>query len=127
MKSFNWVFRDFISKKSPYALASRLGKSEKLILTYALEVLKIINFHAPELAFRALQEIANELGYRLEPHPKEGEVPFHKILKELNDVEEALVDETNSIEEDIKEIEEALHVLLQKKAELKRKLEHKRR
>jgi hypothetical protein len=31
MKHFNWVFREFISRKSPYALASRLGKSEKLI------------------------------------------------------------------------------------------------
>ena len=33
--SFNWVFREFISRKSPYALASRLGKSEKLIYAWA--------------------------------------------------------------------------------------------
>jgi len=26
MKHFNWVFRELISRKSPYALASRLGK-----------------------------------------------------------------------------------------------------
>ncbi len=138
MKNFSWLFREFISRKSPYALASRLQKSEKLIyawsqdeaspfyrrdpLTYALSVLKVINDHCPDLAFRALQEIAHELGYRLEPHPAEREIPFKEILKELNDAEEALADENNSLEEDLKEVEEAIYTLLLKKAELKKKL-----
>ena len=136
--SFNWVFREFISRKSPYALASRLGKSEKLIyawaqdesspfhrrdpLSYALNTLRVINDHIPELAFKALQEIAHELGYRLEPYPAEREVPFKELLKELNDAEEALVDENNSLEDDLKEVEEAIYTLLLKKAELKKKL-----
>jgi hypothetical protein len=138
--SFNWVFREFISRKSPYALASRLGKSEKLIyawaqdesspfyrrdpLSYALNTLKVINDHCPDLAYKALSEIARELGYRLEPYPAqhEKEVSFKEILKELNDAEEALVDEENSIEEDLKEVEEAIYTLLLKKAELKKKL-----
>jgi hypothetical protein len=136
--SFNWVFREFISRKSPYALASRLGKSEKLIyawaqdesspfhrkdpLSYALNTLRVINDHIPELAFKALQEIAHELGYRLEPYPSEREVPFKEILKELNDAEEALVDQDNSLEEDLKEVEEAIYSLLMKRAELKKKL-----
>ena len=140
MKNFSWLFREFISRKSPYALASRLQKSEKLIyawsqdetspfyrrdpLTYALSVLKVINDHAPDLAYRALSELARELGYRLEPYPSqhEKEVQFHQVLRELNDVEESLADPENSIEEDLKEIDEALHVLLLKKAELKKKL-----
>jgi len=143
--SFNWVFREFISRKSPYALASRLGRSEKLIyawaqeesspfyrrdpLSYALSVLRVINDHCPDLAFKALSEIARELGYRLEPHPSqhEKEVPFKEILKELNDAQEALVDDQNSIEEDLKEIDEALHVLLRKKAELLKKAEREGR
>ncbi len=136
--SFNWVFREFISRKSPYPLASRLGKSEKLIyawaqdesspfhrrdpLSYALDTLRIINDHLPELAFKALQEIAHELGYRLEPYPAEREVPFKEILRELNDVEEALADDQNSLEEDLKEVEEAIYTLLLKRAELKKKL-----
>ncbi len=137
--SFNWVFREFISRKSPYALASRLGKSEKLIyawaqdesspfhrkdpLSYALNTLRVINDHCPDLAYRALAEIARQLGYRLEPYPSaEKEVPFKEILKELNDAQEALVDEDNSLEEDLKEVEEAIYTLLLKKAELKRKL-----
>ncbi len=141
MKNFSWLFREFISRKSPYALASRLGKSEKLVyawaqdesspfyrrdpLTYALNVLKTINDHCPDLAFRALQEIARELGYKLEPYPSqhEKEVQFYRVLKELNDVQESLADPENSIEEDLKEIDEALHVLLLKKAELLKKLE----
>ena len=141
MKNFSWLFREFISRKSPYALASRLQKSEKLIyawsqdetspfyrrdpLTYALSVLKVINDHAPDLAYRALSEIASELGYRLEPYPAEREVPFKEILKELNDAEEALVDEENSIEEDLREVEEAIYTLLLKRAELKKKLVEK--
>jgi hypothetical protein len=136
--SFNWVFREFISRKSPYALASRLGKSEKLIyawaqdesspfhrkdpLSYALNTLKVINDHCPDLAFKALQEIAHELGYRLEPYPSEKEIPFKQLLKELNDVEEALVDEENDLAEDLKEVEEAIYSLLMKRAELKKKL-----
>jgi hypothetical protein len=136
--SFNWVFREFISRKSPYALASRLGKSEKLIyawaqdegspfhrkdpLSYALNTLRVINDHIPELAFKALQEIAHELGYRLEPYPSEKEVSFKQLLKELNDVEEALVDEENDLTEDLKEVEEAIYSLLMKRAELKKKL-----
>ena len=136
--SFNWVFREFISRKSPYALASRLGKSEKLIyawaqdesspfhrkdpLSYALNTLKVINDHCPDLAFKALQEIAHELGYRLEPYPSEKEIPFKQLLKELNDVEEALVDEENDLAEDLKEVEEAIYNLLIKRAELKKKL-----
>jgi hypothetical protein len=137
--SFNWVFREFISRKSPYALASRLQKSEKLIyawsqeetspfyrrdpLSYALSVLKVINDHCPDLAYRALSEIARELGYRLEPYPAEREVQFHQVLRELNDVGESLADPENSLEEDLKEIDEALHVLLLKKAVLLKKLE----
>ncbi len=136
--SFNWVFREFISRKSPYPLASRLGKSEKLIyawaqdesspfhrkdpLSYALNTIRVINDHCPDLAYRALSEIASELGYRLEPYPAEREVPFKEILEELNDAEEALVDENNSLEEDLKEVEEAIYTLLLKKAELKKKL-----
>jgi hypothetical protein len=136
--SFNWVFREFISRKSPYALASRLGKSEKLIyawaqdesspfhrkdpLSYALNTLRVINDHYPELAFKALSEIAGELGYRLEPYPTEKEVPFKEILRELNDVEEVLADTENDIEEDLKEVEEAIYSLLMKKAELKKRL-----
>jgi hypothetical protein len=103
--SFNWVFREFLRKKSPYPLASRLQRSEKLIyawsmdednpfhrrdpLSYAMDTLLIIHEHMPELAFKALQEIAHRLGYRLEPYPAEREVPFKEILKELNDAEEA--------------------------------------
>jgi type III secretion system FlhB-like substrate exporter len=139
--SFNWVFREFISRKSPYALASRLGKSEKLIyawaqeesspfyrkdpLSYALNVLRVINDHIPELAYRALSEIARELGYRLEPYPSSGEreVLFHQVLKELNEAEEALANPENDIEEDLREVEEAIYTLLLKKAELLRKLE----
>jgi hypothetical protein len=136
--SFNWVFREFLRKKSPYPLASRLQRSEKLIyawsmdednpfhrrdpLSYAMDTLLIIHEHMPELAFKALQEIAHRLGYRLEPYPAEREVPFKEILKELNDAEEALVDENNSLEDDIKEVEEAIYTLLLKKAELKKKL-----
>jgi len=141
MKNFSWLFREFLQKKSPYPLASRLGKSEKLIyawaqdesspfyrrdpLSYALSVLRVINDHCPDLAYRALSEIARELGYRLEPYPfsSEKEIPFREILKELNDAEETLADDQNSIEEDLKEIDEALHVLLLKKAELLKKLE----
>jgi hypothetical protein len=142
MKNFSWLFREFISRKSPYALASRLQKSEKLIyawsqdetspfyrrdpLTYALSVLKVINDHAPDLAYKALSEIASELGYRLEPYPSsqhEKEVQFYRVLKELNDVQESLADPENSIEEDLKEIDEALHVLLLKKAELLKRAE----
>ena len=140
MKNFSWLFREFISRKSPYALASRLGKSEKLIyawaqdesspfhrkdpLSYALSVLKVINDHCPDLAYKALSEIARELGYRLEPYPFSGEkeIPFKEILKELNDAEEALADDQNSIEEDLREVEEAIYTLLLKKAELKKKL-----
>jgi hypothetical protein len=141
MKNFSWLFREFLQKKSPYPLASRLGKSEKLIyawaqdesspfyrrdpLSYALSVLRVINDHCPDLAYRALSEIARELGYRLEPYPSqhEKEVQFHQVLRELNDVEESLADPENSLEEDLKEIDEALHVLLLKKAELLKKLE----
>jgi len=140
MKNFSWLFREFLQKKSPYPLASRLGKSEKLIyawaqdesspfyrrdpLSYALSVLKVINDHCPDLAYRALSEIAHELGYRLEPYPfsSEKEIPFKEILKELNDAEEALADDQNSIEEDLREVEEAIYTLLLKKAELKKKL-----
>jgi len=138
MKNFSWLFREFLQKKSPYPLASRLGKSEKLIyawaqdesspfyrrdpLSYALSVLKVINDHCPDLAFKALQEIAHELGYRLEPYPSEREIPFKQLLKELNDVEEALVDEENDLAEDLKEVEEAIYSLLMKRAELKKKL-----
>jgi len=141
--NFSWVFREFISRKSPYALASRLGKSEKLVyawaqdetspfhrkdpLSYALNTLRVINDHCPDLAFRALQEIAHELGYRLEPYPShEKEVQFHQVLRELNDVEESLADPENSIEEDLKEIDDALHVLLLKKAELLKKADLKK-
>jgi len=136
--SFNWVFREFLRKKSPYPLASRLQRSEKLIyawsmdednpfhrrdpLSYAADTLLIIHEHMPELAYRALQQIAHRLGYRLEPYPAEREVPFKEILKELNDAEEALVDENNILEEDLKEVEEAIYTLLLKKAELKKKL-----
>ena len=136
--SFNWVFREFLRKKSPYPLASRLQRSEKLIyawsmdednpfhrrdpLSYATDTLLIIHEHMPELAFKALQEISHRLGYRLEPYPAEREVPFKEILKELNDAEEALVDQDNSLEEDLKEVEEAIYSLLLKKAELKKKL-----
>jgi hypothetical protein len=136
--SFNWVFREFLRKKSPYPLASRLGRSEKLIyawsmdednpfhrrdpLSYAMDTLLVIHEHMPELAFKALQEMAYRLGYKLEPYPAEREVPFKEILKELNDAEEALVDEENSLEEDLKEVEEAIYTLLLKKAELKKKL-----
>ena len=137
--SFNWVFREFLRKKSPYPLASRLGRSEKLIyawsmdednpfhrrdpLSYAMDTLLIIHEHMPELAFKALQEIAHRLGYRLEPYPSsEQEVPFKQLLKELNDVEEALVDEENDLVEDLKEVEEAIYSLLMKRAELKKKL-----
>jgi vacuolar-type H+-ATPase subunit I/STV1 len=139
--SFNWVFREFLRKKSPYPLASRLQRSEKLIyawsmdednpfhrrdpLSYAMDTLRVINDHIPELAFKALSEIASELGYRLEPYPSEREVPFKEILKELNDAEEALADDQNSIEEDLKEVEEAIYTLLLKKAELKKKLVEK--
>jgi hypothetical protein len=141
MKNFSWLFREFISRKSPYALASRLGKSEKLIyawaqdesspfyrrdpLSYALSTLKAINDHCPDLAYKALSEIARELGYRLEPYPSqhENEVQFYKVLKELNDVEESLANPENNIEEDLKEIDEALHVLLLKKAEILKKAE----
>jgi transcriptional regulator with XRE-family HTH domain len=143
MKHFNWVFREFISRKSPYALASRLGKSEKLIyawaqdetspfhrkdpLSYALNTLRVINDHIPELAFKALAEIARELGYRLEPYPStEKEVPFKEILKELNDVEEALADPENDILEDLKEVEEAIYKLVLKKAELLKKAEREK-
>ena len=136
--SFNWVFREFLRKKSPYPLASRLGRSEKLIyawsmdednpfhrrdpLSYAMDTLLIIHEHMPELAFRALQEMAYRLGYRLDKYPTEKEVPFKQILKELNDVEEALADEENDIEEDLREVEEAVYSLLMKRAELKKKL-----
>ena len=136
--SFNWVFREFLRKKSPYPLASRLQRSEKLIyawsmdednpfhrrdpLSYAMDTLLIIHEHMPELAFKALQEMTHRFGYRLEPYPAEREVPFKEILKELNDAEEALVDENNSLEEDLKEVEEAIYTLLLKKAELKKKL-----
>jgi len=139
MKNFSWLFREFISRKSPYALASRLQKSEKLIyawsqeetspfyrrdpLSYALSVLRVINDHRPDLAYRALSEIARELGYRLEPYPAEREVQFHQVLRELNDVGESLADPENSLEEDLKEIDEALHVLMLKKAVLLKKLE----
>jgi len=139
--SFNWVFREFLRKKSPYPLASRLQRSEKLIyawsmdednpfhrrdpLSYATDTLLIIHEHMPELAFKALQEIAHRLGYRLEPYPAEKEVPFKELLKELNDAEEALVDENNSLEDDLKEVEEAIYTLLLKKAELKKKLVEK--
>jgi hypothetical protein len=145
MRPFNWLFREFISRKSPYALASRLQKSEKLIyawsqeetspfyrrdpLSYALNTLKVINDHCPDLAYRALSEIARELGYRLEPYPSqhEKEVPFKEILKELNDVEEALADEENDIMEDLKEVEEAIYKLVLKKAELLKKAEREGR
>jgi hypothetical protein len=136
--SFNWVFREFLRKKSPYPLASRLQRSEKLIyawsmdednpfhrrdpLSYAMDTLLIIHEHMPELAFKALQEIAHRLGYRLEPYPSEKEIPFKQLLKELNDVEEALVDEENDLAEDLKEVEEAIYSLLMKRAELKKKL-----
>jgi hypothetical protein len=136
--SFNWVFREFLRKKSPYPLASRLQRSEKLIyawsmdednpfhrrdpLSYAMDTLLIIHEHMPELAFKALQEIAHRLGYRLEPYPSEKEIPFKQLLKELNDVEEALVDEDNDLAEDLKEVEEAIYSLLMKRAELKKKL-----
>lgn len=136
--NFSWVFREFLRKKSPYPLASRLQRSEKLIyawsmdednpfhrrdpLSYAMDTLLIIHEHMPELAYRALQEIVSRLGYRLEPYPAEREVPFKEILKELNDAEEALVDDQNSLEEDLKEVEEAIYSLLLKKAELKKKL-----
>jgi uncharacterized protein YqgV (UPF0045/DUF77 family) len=92
-------------------------------LSYAMDTLLIIQEHMPELAFKALQEMAHRLGYRLEPYPTEREVPFKEILKELNDAEEALADETNSIEEDLKEVEDAIYTLLLKKAELLKKLE----
>ena len=36
--SFNWVFREFLRKKSPYPLASRLGRSEKLIYAWSMDV-----------------------------------------------------------------------------------------
>jgi len=136
--SFNWVFREFLRKKSPYPLASRLGRSEKLIyawsmdednpfhrrdpLSYAMDTLLVIHEHVPELAYKALQEIAHRLGYRLEPYPSEKEIPFKQLLKELNDVEEALVDEENDLAEDLKEVEEAIYSLLMKRAELKKKL-----
>jgi hypothetical protein len=35
--SFNWVFREFLRKKSPYPLASRLGRSEKLIYAWSMD------------------------------------------------------------------------------------------
>jgi len=144
MKNFSWLFREFISRKSPYALASRLQKSEKLIyawsqdetspfyrrdpLTYALNTLRVIQDHCPDLAYKALSEIARELGYRLEPYPStEKEVPFKEILKELNDVEEALADPENDILEDLKEVEEAIYKLVLKKAELLKKAERERK
>jgi hypothetical protein len=91
-------------------------------LSYAMDTLLIIHEHMPELAFKALQEMAHRLGYRLEPYPSEKEIPFKQLLKELNDVEEALVDEENDLAEDLKEVEEAIYSLLMKRAELKKKL-----
>jgi hypothetical protein len=35
--SFNWVFREFLRKKSPYPLASRLQRSEKLIYAWSMD------------------------------------------------------------------------------------------
>jgi len=35
MKNFSWLFREFIARKSPYALGSRLQKSEKLIYAWS--------------------------------------------------------------------------------------------
>lgn len=143
---YNWVFRKFLQKKSPYALSNPLGVSIKLIyawasdedspfhrrdpLTKAVEVLDTIKRHEPDLLFEILTSIANRYGYRLEPMPKAEDCPVSKLLRELVDVPEKLLEALEDgeltdeeIDEILREVDEAELVLNKKKSWLKWRLE----
>ena len=148
MKSFNWLFREYLKRRNAY-IFRKLGLKEKTIyswqfeedlphyrkdpITRALEVLDIIINTEPDLAIIALKEFCQYFGFDIEPLEFKGrEVKLSELDKELHDVvhEEIKASEdgkytSDEIKKLIKEIREAEIVLAQKKARLKSLLKTK--
>ncbi len=148
MKSFNWLFREFLKRRNAY-IFRRLGLKERTIyswqyeedlphyrkdpITRALEVLDIIINTEPDLAIIALKEFVQYFGFDIEPLEFKGrDVKLSELDKELHDVvhEDIKASEdgkytSDEIKKLIKEIREAEIVLAQKKARLKSLLKTK--
>jgi len=98
---FEWVFSEFLERRSPYAFKSKLGVSEKTVyswcypnhtphgrkdpITRAVEVLDVIFELEPSIGFDALADIANRYGYRLEKLSEEEEVALSVIHREFSE------------------------------------------
>jgi len=148
MKSFNWLFREFLKRRNAY-IFRRLGLKEKTIyswqfeedvphyrrdpVTRALEVLDVIFNSEPDLAVMALKEFCQYFGFDIEPINYKGkDVKLSELDKELHDVvhKEILATEDGDYTPEeirtlLKEIREAEAVLAQKKARLKSLLKQK--
>ena len=148
MKSFNWLFREYLKRRNAY-IFRKLGLKEKTIyswqfeedlphyrkdpVTRALEVLDIIINTEPDLAIIALKEFCQYFGFDIEPLEFKGrEVKLSELDKELHDVVHGEIKASedgkytsDEIKRLIKEIREAEIVLAQKKARLKSLLKTK--
>ena len=145
--SFNWAFKKLIRRVNPIIFQVKVGVSAKTVYSWAndednpyhrkdpiskaVEILDVFNDEAPDLLHQVLTEINRRYGYiPIKEHPtSEEDIKLSKLMKELHDVPQTEVEilEDGRITREellwyLNEIDEALSVLNQKRAVIRKKV-----